>query len=56
MEYDPERFPDVQASPEYGCETAPAEMRAGRKRSHRIWTIFPRIAGLAPYPGPFTAR
>jgi len=37
------RFLDVQAS-SYG--EALAELRAGRKRSHWIWYVFPQIAGL----------
>src|SRR3954471_8406357 len=28
------------------CETALAEIRAGRKRSHWMWYIFPQIDGL----------
>ena len=56
MEYDLNRFLYAQAGPICGYETALAEMRTGRKRSHWIWYIFPQIAGLAPYPSPFTAR
>lgn len=44
------RFVDAQA-PVY--ETAFAEMRAGRKRSHWMWFIFPQLAGLGHSP---TAR
>ena len=38
-----ERFERAQA-PLY--ETALSELRAGRKRSHWMWFIFPQIAGL----------
>jgi uncharacterized protein (DUF1810 family) len=39
-----ERFVTAQANGEF--ESALAEMRAGRKRSHWIWYVFPQIAGL----------
>ena len=41
--YDLRRFVDAQA-PVYGrvCE----ELRAGRKRSHWMWFVFPQVAGL----------
>ena len=42
-EFDLQRFVDAQA-PVY--DTAVAELRAGRKRSHWMWFIFPQIAGL----------
>jgi uncharacterized protein (DUF1810 family) len=38
-----QRFVDAQ-NPVYGQVCA--EMRAGRKRSHWIWFVFPQIAGL----------
>lgn len=38
-----ERFVDAQ-EPVYGDVLA--ELRAGRKRSHWIWFVFPQIAGL----------
>jgi uncharacterized protein (DUF1810 family) len=38
-----ERFVDAQRSV---YSTALAELRAGRKRSHWMWFIFPQIAGL----------
>ena len=38
-----QRFVDAQ-QPVY--ETVLAELRAGRKRSHWMWFIFPQIAGL----------
>ena len=31
---------------EFAYEMALAEMKAGRKRSHWIWYIFPQIKGL----------
>jgi uncharacterized protein (DUF1810 family) len=41
--FDLQRFVDAQA-PVY--DGVLAELRAGRKRSHWIWFIFPQIAGL----------
>jgi uncharacterized protein (DUF1810 family) len=41
--HDLERFVRAQAGV---YETALAELRAGRKRSHWMWFIFPQIAGL----------
>lgn len=38
------RFLDAQAGGEY--EAALAEIRAGRKRSHWIWYVFPQVEGL----------
>jgi uncharacterized protein (DUF1810 family) len=43
-EADLERFVMAQADGEF--ESALAEMRAGRKRSHWIWYVFPQLAGL----------
>ncbi len=43
MEYDLDRFVAAQA-PMY--ESVLAELRAGRKRSHWMWFIFPQVAGL----------
>ena len=43
MSYDLSRFHKAQAG---SYETALAEIRAGRKRSHWIWYIFPQIRGL----------
>jgi uncharacterized protein (DUF1810 family) len=41
--YDLERFVEAQAA----CyEQVTSELRAGRKRSHWMWFIFPQIAGL----------
>ena len=45
--HDLERFVVAQ-QPVY--ETALAEIRAGRKRSHWMWFIFPQIAGLGASP------
>jgi uncharacterized protein (DUF1810 family) len=42
-EFDLERFVQAQA-PVYA--TVLGELRAGRKRSHWMWFIFPQIAGL----------
>ena len=39
-----ERFVAAQADGEF--EAALAEMRAGRKRGHWIWYVFPQLAGL----------
>jgi uncharacterized protein (DUF1810 family) len=41
--FDLRRFVEAQ-SRDYG--TVLAELRAGRKRSHWIWYVFPQIAGL----------
>ena len=43
MAYDLSRFHKAQQG---SYETALAEIRAGRKRSHWIWYIFPQIQGL----------
>ena len=40
------RFHEAQASRLAGYDTALAEIRAGGKRSHWIWYIFPQIEGL----------
>ena len=40
------RFRSAQDSPHDGFATALAELRAGRKRSHWIWYVFPQLAGL----------
>jgi uncharacterized protein (DUF1810 family) len=44
--FDLDRFRDAQALSVDGFNTALAELRAGRKRSHWIWYIFPQLAGL----------
>src|SRR5438874_13050014 len=41
-----ERFHEAQAEHSAGYDTALAEIRAGGKRSHWIWYIFPQIEGL----------
>lgn len=41
--FDLQRFVDAQR-PVY--ETVLAELRAGRKRSHWIWFVFPQLRGL----------
>ena len=41
-----ERFHEAQASRWADYDTALAEIRAGGKRSHWIWYIFPQIEGL----------
>jgi uncharacterized protein (DUF1810 family) len=41
-----ERFHEAQAARAAGYNTALAEIRAGGKRSHWIWYIFPQIEGL----------
>ena len=43
MTYDLQRFKDAQ---ERDYQQALAEIRAGRKRSHWIWYIFPQLDGL----------
>jgi len=43
MKYDLSRFLKAQES---DYETALAEIRSGRKRSHWIWYIFPQLKGL----------
>jgi uncharacterized protein (DUF1810 family) len=40
------RFHEAQASRLAGYDTALAEIRAGGKRNHWIWYIFPQIEGL----------
>ena len=41
-----ERFHEAQATHAVGYDIALAEIRAGGKRSHWIWYIFPQIEGL----------
>lgn len=45
--YDLQRFVDAQA-PVF--DTALRELRAGRKRSHWMWFVFPQIRGLGRSP------
>ena len=45
MDFDLERF--VRAQDDGGTyQAALAELRAGRKRSHWMWFVFPQVAGL----------
>lgn len=44
--FDLERFIKAQDSTYSGYATALAEVKAGRKRSHWIWYVFPQIKGL----------
>src|SRR5256885_8157939 len=41
-----ERFREAQAKRSDGYDAAVAEIRAGGKRSHWIWYVFPQIEGL----------
>lgn len=43
MEYDLNRFCEAF---DFAYELALGEMRAGRKRSHWIWYVFPQVKGL----------
>ena len=47
MAYDLQRFTQAQ---ERDYQTALAEIRAGRKRSHWIWYVFPQLQGLGRSP------
>jgi uncharacterized protein (DUF1810 family) len=40
------RFKRAQADPFTGFDAALRELRAGRKRGHWIWYVFPQLAGL----------
>ena len=49
VEFDLERF--VRAQDEGGTyDAAVAELRAGRKRGHWMWFVFPQVAGLGSSP------
>ena len=41
-----ERFTTAQSESGSGFDAAMAELRAGRKRGHWIWYVFPQLAGL----------
>jgi uncharacterized protein (DUF1810 family) len=41
-----ERFKQAQADPTTGIQSALRELRAGRKRGHWIWYVFPQLSGL----------
>ncbi len=45
--YDLQRFVDAQAGV---IERVVAELRAGRKRSHWMWFVFPQLRGLGSSP------
>lgn len=47
MPYDLSRFVDAQAA---SYATALAELRAGRKRTHWMWFVFPQVEGLGRSP------
>lgn len=40
------RFRDAQAQVDVGWDAAMTQLRAGRKRGHWIWYVFPQLAGL----------
>jgi uncharacterized protein (DUF1810 family) len=44
------RFIDAQDAPRAGIDVALAELRAGRKRTHWIWYVFPQLRGLGSSP------
>ncbi len=41
-----DRFKQAQDDPHAGFSAALRELRAGRKRGHWIWYVFPQLAGL----------
>jgi uncharacterized protein (DUF1810 family) len=41
-----DRFREVQDAPHVGFAVALRELKAGRKKSHWIWYVFPQLAGL----------
>ena len=45
-----QRFKDAQDQAVSGFEAALSEMRAGGKRSHWIWYVFPQLSGLGQSP------
>jgi uncharacterized protein (DUF1810 family) len=47
--YDLQRFLDAQDA-DGTYDTALAELRSGRKRSHWMWFVFPQVAGLGRSP------
>lgn len=50
-----ERFVEAQDTEPFGdYQHALAEMRAGRKRGHWIWYIFPQMRGLGHSPNSYT--
>ena len=45
-----DRFRHAQDAAHGGFSTALAELKAGHKRSHWIWYVFPQLAGLGQSP------
>jgi uncharacterized protein (DUF1810 family) len=45
-----DRFVEAQDAPRTGMAVALAELRAGRKRGHWIWYVFPQLRGLGSSP------
>lgn len=45
-----QRFIDAQESSSPGVQDAIDELRAGRKRTHWIWFVFPQLRGLGSSP------
>jgi uncharacterized protein (DUF1810 family) len=45
-----DRFTRAQDDPATGFDSALAELRSGRKRSHWIWYVFPQLRGLGNSP------
>ena len=59
--FDLQRFVDAQdhvvhAPATTVYEVAVAELKAGAKREHWMWFVFPQLAGLAPNPSPMSRR
>jgi uncharacterized protein (DUF1810 family) len=44
------RFKRAQTDPSAGFDAALSELRAGRKRGHWIWYVFPQLSGLGSSP------
>src|SRR3954469_25927817 len=44
------RFIDAQNAARTGLDVALSELRAGQKRSHWIWYVFPQLRGLGHSP------
>jgi len=45
-----DRFKEAHRGTRTGFEVALSELRAGRKRSHWIWYVFPQLRGLGSSP------
>jgi uncharacterized protein (DUF1810 family) len=59
--FDLQRFVDAQDRVVHAPATtayavAIAELKAGAKREHWMWFVFPQLAGLAPNPSPMSRR